>query len=397
MAQASTISRSREKTIAFLRSLTRRYYEEHRVSLPPDYPMREFAAQLWGGKGYVRHMSFGSEHSVHEFLVRRAPRHFYYSSARYDQPGLDDMDAKGWRSADLTFDIDADHLPQCSGKVAKAYSVIEDKEESITPDECIRMAGFEALKLYDALVEELGFEPSRISVEFSGHRGFHVNVYLSDADERARAGQEYRREIVNYLRALGVREETLEPWRLLPAASRGRRRGAAAVKPVPPLTWMAGLRGRQARIAARLLRLRGLGDLARLLEQRSLAAVLRVFENPPEALREALEKASEMLSIDVDEQVTVDTRRLVRPVGSINGKTGLLVVRIDPEDAPSFTPRPEHSGFQGDHARVKVLASLPTLSLLGFKLRLREGDRVKLPLPLAGYLMAKGLAVLDTA
>ncbi len=373
-----------EASIAFLRSLTRRYYESNSPLLPSDFPLREFAAQLWGSKSYVRHMSFTRRSDVQSFLARKAPRHFYYSSARYEQPGVDDMDAKGWRSADITFDIDADHLAECRDSVYTLESPFEGKT-SLVPDDCLKPAARQARLLVDILVEELGFEQRRISVEFSGNRGFHVTVLLPDGDERARSGSEYRRELVNYIKALGLSVETIEPWRTL-----GRK---STLQPVPPQAWMAGLRGRVARIAARLAGARD-PALAKVFLRADPLAAAALYEERRGDIDEVLAKAMELVGVEVDEQVTVDTRRLVRAPLSVNGKTGLVVKPVKPEELEGFELGEELSAFQGEPARVRLVADLPRIRVIGYTLRLRAGETPRLPLPLAGYLMARGLAVL---
>jgi len=59
----------------------------------------------------LRHQSLYDLGDVDTFFADNAPRHAYFSAARYDDPGASTMSQKGWRSADLVFDLDADHLP----------------------------------------------------------------------------------------------------------------------------------------------------------------------------------------------------------------------------------------------------------------------------------------------
>ncbi len=369
----------RNKIIQFLENKTREYYRRSSVGLPSDFPLREFAAQLWRGRGYVRHMSFSTRQAVERFLQEKAPRHFYYSSARYDQPGIDDMDAKGWRSADIVFDIDADHLPGCDNRVVKVTNVFGE-EASFIAEECISEAAKHALSLYDILVEELGFPRESISIEFSGHRGFHLTVYLRDSDPEARAGQDFRRELVSYVQAVGLQEETLKPWIRL-----GRKR---QLLPVPPLASMAGYRGRVARVAARLADKRLSGVFTSTPVQAA-----RLYAEYREEVDHVLEEASVYAAPVVDAQVTVDTKRLIRAPYSINGKTMLVVRPLRAERLGDFTVSEELSPFAGyGYLRVKVLADTPSaIEVLGHRLRLRQGDRPKLPYPVALYLAAKGI------
>ncbi len=370
-----------QKTYRFLEHLTRKYYQRAKPILPDDFVFREFALQRWGVKGYIRHIGATSKEQVYRLLVEKAPRHFYYSSARYDNPAADNMDAKGWRSADLTFDIDADHLPECSDSIVEVESPVEGKVTLIDEVKCIPKAALRARILYDILVYELGVERGRIAVEFSGHRGFHITVYLSDEDELAKADSEVRREIVNYINAVGLKEETLKPWLTL-----SLRRG----KPLPvlPTVKLAGVRGRLARIA-RLLAVRE-GNIE------AVKAFERVGGVVSSSIEELISKAEEYVSVGIDEQVTIDTKRLIRAPMSIHGKTGMLVKPIKVDDLDSFNVSEDLSAFRDyDSIRVRILVDVPpTVTIVGNRVRLRKGDQPRLPAPVAVYFMAKGLAVL---
>ena len=368
-----------------LESLTRLYYRRRVPRLPGDFPLREFAIQTWWSTGYVRHLAFNSADAVSRFLVAKAPRHFYYSSARYDQPGAEDMDSKGWRSSDIVFDIDADHFEECSGRTVKLESVI-DGETSLVDDRCVALSARVAARLYEVLVDELGFEGRSVRVEFSGHRGFHVTVQLPDDDERARAGQEYRRELVNYVKARGLLPSTI--WPRLEHAGRTRRRAA---QPVPPTVYMAGLRGRIARIAAEIAKASGNKGVAAVFLERDPVRAAVLYQGNRDAVDSLIDKAVREAAIDVDEQVTVDLKRLVRPPGSVNGKTGLVVEKVEPGRLSSFSMC-NVSSIGAEPMRVVVLADIPSMEILCNRIRFRRGDKPRLPGPLAVYLAAKGLA-----
>src|SRR6056297_2083024 len=125
--RASHLNPMEERTRAYLRGRFRDHYRRktssseasdeargRRVDLspPPDPEAREWGYIPWtsGSTRMVRHQSLLELGEVGDFLRRERPRHVYFSAGRYDDPGADDMDAKGWRGADLVFDIDADHL-----------------------------------------------------------------------------------------------------------------------------------------------------------------------------------------------------------------------------------------------------------------------------------------------
>ncbi len=383
------------RTLAYLRKLFRNYYERNaaRLLLPPDYQAREFAAQLWGAKGYVRHVAFQARRRFEEWVVEKAPRHLYYSSAVYQYPAAQNMDEKGWLGADLVFDIDADHLPVCESKVVE----VEDKElgirASFAPDECIAAAAWEAVKLIDVLVEELGFERSRVRVEFSGHRGFHVLVECRGLDECFQSSSEQRREILGYVRAEGLDEMlVLEP--AVEASGRGGGRRKVRIFPLPPRTGDPGLRGRIARIARRLAAKRGESELARMFASPPLEAA-RIYARRRSEVEELLRQAMEEARIEVDTQVTLDVKRLVRIPYSLHGKTGLPVVPVQPSRLESFRVDESLSPFRrGGVVTIRALIDTPSINVLGEVLKLRAGERYKLPEPIAIYLLCKEVAVL---
>ena len=188
------------QTRAYLRGRFGDHYRRSGVSPPPAADEREWGYIPWtsGDTRMVRHHSlldlgeFGANpERLGEFIARERPRHVYYSAARYDDPGADSMGAKGWRSADLVFDLDADHLPGVDPETdayAEMLSVCKD-----------------ALgRLLDLLEGDFGFEDNRIV--FPGGRGYHVHV----RDDRVLdLGREQRREIVDYVLGEGLEFESL--------------------------------------------------------------------------------------------------------------------------------------------------------------------------------------------
>ncbi len=379
--------KGRDARVSLLASLFRSYYRRRPLRLPSDYARREFALQPWGLDTYIRHVEVLRVDDLYKLIDSRPPRHIYYSSARYESPGARDMDAKGWVSSDIVFDIDADHLPGCSG----AVRVTGDGVDAVfTPDSCIEEAGFEALKLYDVLVYELGLEKTRISIEFSGHRGFHVTVYLSDDDEWALMGQAERRELVNYVKALDADLE----WAEKPVIEtrRGRRVRRKKLTPFVPVASMPDVRGRVARIAARIALLKH-GDHSCYEFFMHGRPVARGQVRGCERVDELLEEAKAMIGVEVDEQVTVDTKRLIRIPYSLHGGTGLPVQPLKPDELPGFRPGPWLSPFQGlGPMKVRAVVDTPVITVLGRTMRLRKGDVFKLPAPHAVYLLCKGVA-----
>lgn len=286
------------------------YYRKHLA--PTDIqvsslPSREFAFSYFGEEGMHRHISFGSLEELVEHLRASVPRHAYYSSAYYREPGARNMDEKGWLGADLIFDIDVDHVetpckelhdswvckscgaagkgsvavcPRCGSELIKRHTWVCEN--------CINVARDEALRLVEFLQMDFGLSPDEIFVTFSGHRGFHVHVEATDAKLLS---QDSRREIVDYIRGLG-----LDARVILTKVTGGFKLRYGA----PALGWY----GRIARWA--LVKAGNDDPVLSLSEWHSI-------------LGEAVAREA----VAIDENVTIDVKRLIRLPNSLHGKTGL--------------------------------------------------------------------------
>ena len=100
-----------EKVISFLRKVYREHYFKHHdlVEIPSEMASREFGYIPFGG-GMIRHLSFKNGGELFAELVKQAPSSVFCSNAVYERPTLQ-MDEKGWKGAELIFDIDADSIP----------------------------------------------------------------------------------------------------------------------------------------------------------------------------------------------------------------------------------------------------------------------------------------------
>jgi len=190
-----------DRTLAYVKG---RFGDYYRGSVtPPDFgdegnaveprasDEREWAFISFGG-GMVRHKSLLDLGSLDTWLADTKPQHVYYSSARYDRPEAQAMSDKGWRGADLIFDLDADHLRDASPDDTYAEMLAKCKDA--------------LFRLLEFVEGDLGFEDTL--VVFSGGRGYHVHVY----DDRAQnLGSDERREIVDYVKGTGFRAETHSP------------------------------------------------------------------------------------------------------------------------------------------------------------------------------------------
>ncbi|MEF8780919.1 MAG: DNA primase small subunit PriS [Haloferacaceae archaeon] len=328
-----------ERTREYLRGRFRDYYRGADVSPPPDANEREWGYIPWtAGRGttMVRHQSWldlTQGGSFGDALARLAPRHAYFSAARYDDPGAETMGNKGWRNADLVFDLDADHLPGIDPEEASYPDMLEACKDALE-------------RLLSFLERDFAFED--VTVVFSGGRGYHVHV----RDEGIRELEsDARREIVDYVRGIEleaddlVRRISVEGTNQRVLATNGgwgRRVHRALV------AFAEELRAADDQEATqRLQELEGIGE-------GRAETVLGAFRRNPDAVREgnlevggpgvrrlvealvARERAAQGAAID--EPVTTDTRRLIRLPGSLHGGTGLRVTPVARGELASFDP-----------------------------------------------------------
>ncbi|HYK93812.1 MAG TPA: DNA primase small subunit PriS, partial [Thermoplasmata archaeon] len=346
------------RTLDWAHRIFQRYYAEAAIPAPSRLARREFAAFPFTEQVLMRrHASFRTPEQFHDFLVREAPRHVYYSSAYYKQPDHPTMPGKEWLGADLIFDLDADHL---RGAESLSYA-----------DQLARVRDRTRELFDDFLVRDFGIDPGAIGLVFSGGRGYHLHVH--DPAFWPMSSPE-RRELVDYIQGGGFdATDSVREDRGGPASAgsddaathrAGSRAGPAFKRLYPPDT--PGWRGRatrallttferwdsagwetaatemermglpkaEARRLARELVLKGRGKDIR--ETLSLEVFRRAV--PEEFVATVLRAAAIEVQGETDAPVTTDIHRLIRLPGSIHGGTGFRVVPLDRAALERFDP-----------------------------------------------------------
>ncbi|SNZ03374.1 DNA primase small subunit [Natronoarchaeum philippinense] len=395
-----------ERTRAYLRGRFRDYYRRTSIAPPPDANLREWGFIPWtagSGTTMVRHKSLLDLGALDEFLARKRPRHVYFSAGRYDDPSSDTMGSKGWRSSDLVFDLDADHLP--------GVTPSEDSYE-----EMLATCKDALLRLLDILETDFGFED--LTVVFSGGRGYHVHVRDDGVRELDR---EQRREIVDYVRGIDVEFEHLIEQEAV-GGTAGRSSPAHKRSLVTDGGWSRRVHRRLTTFVDELLDLpeedalerlqefdgigegkaRGALTAARNNRQQIEAGNVDVHPAVFQLARILAEDVLDAESAPIDEPVTTDTNRLIRLPGSLHGGTGLRVLRIDRDELAGFRPLDDAvtEQFVGQQIRVDVTGTeeMPggtqdsaTISLGGDSFTIEPGAQT-VPEHVGVYLMARGHA-----
>ncbi|MFC4988668.1 DNA primase small subunit PriS [Saliphagus infecundisoli] len=384
-----------ERTRAYLRGRFRDYYRRTEITPPPEADEREWGFIPWTdgpGTTMVRHRSLLELGDIEDFLERKRPRHVYFSVGRYDDPGAGSMGEKGWRSSDLVFDLDADHLP--------GVTLGEDSYA-----EMLAICKDALYRLLDFLEDDFGF--SELEIVFSGGRGYHVHVRDDAVLDLER---DHRREIVDYVRGIGLEYDHL--------VDRETVSGLGRKTPTERRTlridggWGRRVHGYFMAFIEELLNLPEDDALERLtafegIGEGKAKATLNAARNNREELEAGnvtvhtavsqlaerfLEEAVERDNAPIDEPVTTDTNRLIRLPGSLHGGSGLAVCRLDRAELEAFDPLADAvpDPFVGHEIAVDVEEGGEVE--LGGKIRTVEEGPQSLPEYVGIFLMARGRA-----
>lgn len=393
-----------------------RYYREHRnaIMIPHQFENREFAFFWFSREGALRHTRFGTPEELTQFIINESPAHAFYSAAYYDAPDAPQMPLKGWRGADLIFDIDADHYDLPCQQQHDSWKCLDCGQQNPghRPDRCFKCnstrlqefkwmceaclnkAKEDAIKIIENfLIPDLGVSKSDILMVFSGHRGYHIHCFTPALQS---LGSQERREIVDYicgtgldLRLHGVAQNSYGlPQGPNPSLPGWEQKLAAGIRQLfqqpQQLNNIPGLRANQIQI----------------LQNEAQMVLNHLQEEPPRYItpkgigektwQTIAEFVIELTGAIVDEPVTTDIHRLIRLPGSLHGKTGFLVKKLPLLDFKDFNPFRDAQVFTG--TATVLIHDSPEFTLEdAFYPPMREIKK-ELPLSAAMLLLCKGVA-----
>ena len=385
------------------------YYQGIKLHLPPRYTRREWAFLYFDRSFMVRHISFERRSQIQDYFRKEVPRHAYYSTAYYEDPGARTMNDKGWQGATLVFDLDADHLEGA------------DKMEY---GEMLAAVKKEFIKLVDRwLIDKLGFDQRDVGIVFSGGRGYHAHV----EDPRVLELNAFeRREIVDLVTGKADTTRFLEKEAFhsgtrmdgrgyashtmrMPDPGRGDWRGDLTKE---TLAFFRGLDDMQAsgREDEAVTRLAALAEI----DEDEAREVLRLLVEGKDGQRR-LDRLQAERRIDLqqglgerfwqriaaklfvqmageaDEPVTADTKRLIRLPTSLHGKTGLRVMELSREQLDDFDPLVNAIAFGDNPVEVEGLVDA-SFNIGGRDHTLAQGRRTALPEHAAVFACLRGMA-----
>jgi DNA primase small subunit len=389
-----------------IRQKFQKYYLTHtNLYLPPEAAQREYGFLLFKEKFMVRHRAFREPSTLLTAIRDLVPGHVYFSTAYYREPTAS-MDEKGWRGADLVFDIDADHLDtsckpehdswKCKscGEIGKGEApklCPKCKNERLEEQtwlcrQCLQQAKEETAKLLEILFMDIGVDPSETKIFFSGHRGYHVHVYSKALVSLAEAE---RREIANYVLGLGL-EPGLHELEELSSGGTKIIEGPQLGQPgwrgrmVAGIYDVLGEEGEKLGLSPAQTKTLMLHDRDSFFQKPFWSSVkgvgLSTWKN---ISRRAIEKAS----AKIDSVVTTDVHRLIRLPNTLNGHTGLLAMEVLKEGLDEFDPFAESAAFDGT-MQIRVKDS-PRFQLGGREFGPYREEIVDLPSSASMLLLCK--------
>jgi DNA primase small subunit len=390
--------------INFIVKKFQEYYRSNPPVLPPRFLSREYGFMSFQREGMIRHIKFNSENEVRNFLVQNIPAHSYYSSAYYRYPEKQRMEEKEWLGADLIFDLDADHMVKGQVEYEEMLEIVKRGVKKI---------------IDDFLIPDFGFDPEKISIVFSGGRGYHIHVRQEKVYS---LGSDERRELVNYITGENanfysfikrdtegnfiVPDEDDFGWygkisreiiavsrNLFDLYSRGDMKG------IDEIMRISGVKNRKRLFNALFSERNVFGQRKKVIE------ILMERKNPrklnyigdEDLIFQFLDIvkyfSAEDLAGKTDEPVTTDIHRLIRLPGSLHGKTGLIVKPIKIDELVKFDPLDDAVYKQfSRNIKINVLKNF-SIRMAGERYDLKEGED-EVPEYLAIFLILRNIAKL---
>jgi len=398
------------ETKTFIQEKFSDYYEKNSMSIqpPPSMEKREFGFLLLKERIMLRHKSFKTTEELRDSLKRLVPSNVYYSSAYYERPE-EKMEEKGWLGADLTFDIDADHIPTPCAKTHDTWTCTSCKttgdgtppekcptcneqkfEKKAWPCEvCLESAKEETMKLIDILTKDFGLSTKEMSLGFSGHRGYHLHV---ESKEIATLDSISRKEIVDYIVGIGL-EPKLHGLRSMSG----------------PNLDDFGWKGRIARGTYEYLLNASLEQLEKIgLPKGAIQGLSEYKEGILESWKikgpwamvkgvsieswgKIVEQAVEKQAAKIDTVVTTDIHRLIRLTNTLHGKTGLKKTETPIVAIEEFDPLKSAVAFPHGTATIFV-SEAPKFRVGNDFHGPYRNEKVELPMAAALFLLCKGAA-----
>ncbi len=377
-----------QKIADFVTPLIRKYYSK--VIIDVDHlSEREFGFGSFESKITTRHHAFQDKDQLHDYLVANAPPFVSCSPSLYERPAARPMEAKGWKGAELVFDLDSNDLH---------LSCQKEHGSSWVCDNCFDAVKDEALKLIeDFLISDFGFSENEIKINFSGNRGYHIHVI---SDDVMNLNSKERKEMSDYISGNNIDIEAFFPSI--------NERGARLNGPKPSDFGWGG------RIAKGVVNALNSGENSLELLGIDSTNSRRLIRNKAKVIsgietgnwdKVKITKKSEFWnnvitnmtikqSDAIDRNVTNDTSHILRVPNTLHGDTGLIARKIKSIAAlEKFDPMKNALAFSDRPVKIHAI-SVPKLRVNDVIYGPYKDEDAEVGLAAAVYMMLKRVAVI---
>jgi DNA primase small subunit len=371
------------KNSEFLFRTYKQYYFKNieLLKTPKEIQSREFGIMNFDSR-MIRHLSFSTIGKFKAYVIQNVPADIYCSNGYYQFPTFPVND-KGWKCADLIFDIDLKDLflpcyEEHTFYICSGCNHIEKNDTRMCPhckdtkifnntipcNKCIKELKKETKNLIEFLRKDFGIKDENLEVSFSGNTGFHLLVFDEDYSS---LDSKCRSDIVSYLMGKNLSLDSF---------------GIRSVKDdhkikIPLSGYSFGWR---KRIAEKIKFTEISSDKLNKLIKKS---------GGYDSFKKEVNKIVLDIGVKIDPQVTTDIHRIFRMVGSLNSKSGLS--KIICKNLEKFDLFKDSSFFSDDkYIEISINTSVK-LIFKGKAYSLEEGI-TSVPLSLAVYLISKKIA-----
>lgn len=379
---------SNNSTRLWLENAFKKYYfkSSSKIEVEEFLSEREFGFKLFDGR-IRRHLTFRDDKELFANIMRFVPSDIYCSSARYQNPTAN-IDDKGWKGADLIFDIDGKdldlacakihnmtHCKQCGEFLYGVFLKCTKCKSSIVEiidlpcKKCINALKAEVNKLIIILLNDLGVKKDSVYIYFSGNNGFHIkvvnNIFFKSSSQKRRAYIQYLQGKDFVIDNLGFKIDKI----------------TNTVTILPNKTLFNG--GWRARILSEM----GIRLCNHKLDERSINKIINFNNSHKVTLYDYILDKMANFAVRIDPSVTMDIHRIFRLSGTINSKSGLIKVLCN--NLQTFDPFVDACVIGDAITPVKSKVNLK-LSLKNKRFEIKVGIN-QVPEFVAVYLVLKHL------
>jgi DNA primase small subunit len=324
------------KQLTILDSILQEHYSKNpQLVVSPDFiEGREFGFTYFDGS-FRRHLSFKTSQEYKSFILKNHPKDIYFSIAIYRSPSSL-MSKKGWLSAELPFDLDAEQVLKTDDENIKAGWISPSVYELIKQ---------EFVKLIENFVEaDFGLHKGDYALSFSGGRGYHLrikNETFSSLDQRV------RRQIVEYI-SIGYKPKwfsngssMVSPFRHDYGWCKKIFESLKTINLEDLTTYSSTELNAAAKVIASCRKASKPSDFR-----------IRIHERP--TAQKLIEETVSRTTVAIDERVTVDINRLLRAPGTVHGGAGLLCKSLTKSELSNFDPMRDSTMPLNSRRKVEI-------------------------------------------